>query len=80
MASGIVPIHMLRDQSVTAAEVLVYLAVSARSAGEFDVSDIANLAKLGAKETEQAILSLLKRGALEAHAGHLVLGPLGGRS
>lgn len=80
MASGMVPIHMMRDQSVTAAEVLVYLAVSVRSGGEFDVSEVANLAKLGPRETERAILSLLKRGDLEAQAGCLNLGPLGGGS
>lgn len=78
MASGMVPIDLIRDQETTSDEVMVYLAVSVLGGSKLSVSEIANLARLNYRGAQMALFSLLERGLIEVTGGFIRLGPLGG--
>lgn len=78
MASGMVPIDLIRDQETTSDEVMVYLAVSVLGGSKLSVSEIANLARLNYRDAQMALFSLLERGLIEVTGGFIRLGPLGG--
>ena len=78
MASGMVPIDLIRDQETTSDEVMIYPAVSVVGGSKLDMSELANLARLDYRGAQRAFFSLLQRGLIEVTGGYIRLGPLGG--